>query len=181
MNMNPKYPISKIKNVNQARSYKKYLTINDEHWIQTNHMMHGIKKITEILKKSEMFDFLPTIDCFASQENYQRQCKNYITKEMDYFSPIYNDPKYWNDKVAWCFTPYIRKMTVDAINSFRNRKIKGYVFSPYEQNQTWIGQTQRICEAYFIMPKRKKSIFQTDIEWNCYFDSILFYFDYQKK
>ena len=175
-----KFPKANVSNMNKGRPYKKYLTINDEHWIQRNHMMHGIERITQLLKQSDMFDFLPNIDCFASKHNYQRQCKHYITKEMDYFSEMYNATQYWSDKVVWCFTPYIRKIIVDTINSFRKRKIKGYVFSPYEQDQTWIGQTQRICDAYCIMPKRNKSIYEIDAVWNCYFDSILFYFNFQK-
>ena len=167
-------------NTNVARPYKKYLTIKDEYSISEMQMMHGIKIITDRLGSKDMFNYIPNIDCFSSNINYQRKCKWHITKDMDYFSIQYNETNYWIDKIAWCFTPYIRKIIVDTINSFRKRKIRGFVFAPYEKNQSWIGQTQRICEAYCIIPKKKKDIFETETEWFCYFDSILFYFNYQK-
>lgn len=175
--------------LNKSRPYKGVSSIKDEWSISKRHMLYGINIISDKLgerfgkaKAKDLFDIYPTDDCFSSDKNYQRDCKFHITFEMDYFSSKYDDPDYWKDKCAWCFPPYHRKTIVDAINSFPRRKMKGYVFTPYEKGQTWIAQTQKICEAYCIMPKRLKSPIQLNPDpYFCYFDSILFYFDFSKK
>ena len=89
--------------------------------------------------------------------------------------------------MAWCFPPYIRKVIVDCINSFKRRRMRGYICVPYEKrpDNNWISETQRICKQYIAMKGRntRKDIFISDpsiFKQRCAFDIFVFFFDYQQ-
>lgn len=174
------------KYINIARPYKHYLTIKDETRISGYQLKLAITKVCNKLKKETLFDIgIPTIDCFASDTNYQTMCSQYITKKDDYFSLKYDDISFWHGQIAWCFPPYHRKTIVDTINSFKKRRMKGYVFVPWEKNQTWIGQTQRIAVEFCFIKgtPHRNDIFVADktiLKQQCWFDAIIFYFNYQQ-
>ena len=146
-----------------------------------------IKKFSNKLGYSTLFPLLPTIDCFASKRNYQTLCKKYITQKDNFFSSSYDSTDFWKNEVAWCFPPYNRKTIVDCVNLFKTRKMKGYVCMIHRrwQGHEYIGQTQSICLEYICMKGRDKKddIFVAD-QYQVYnkiaFDTIIFYFDYQK-
>jgi len=168
----------------KSRPYKNYF-IKDDVRFPREQLMEAIKRISNKLGTNTLFDLIPTIDCFSSNNNYQNICKEYITEEQDYFSDKYENTHYWKDKIAWCFPPYHRKTIVDCINSFKRRKIKGYICVPYERKMEFIGQTQRICKEYIGMKarNRKEELYIADksnIIQRCSFETMIFYFDYQE-
>ena len=168
----------------KSRPYKNYF-IPDNVRFPNQQLLEAITRISDKLGTTTLFDLLPTIDGFSSNNNHQNICKEYITKEQDYFSDKYENTHYWKDKIAWCFPPYHRKTIVDCINSFKRRKIKGYICVPYERKMEFIGQTQRICKEYIGMKarNRKEELYIADksnIIQRCSFETMIFYFDYQE-
>lgn len=172
------------KGIVKKRKYKNYF-IRDDVQFPALQLTEALKRFSNKLGKITLFDLIPSIDCFSSDDNYQRICKEYITEEQDYFSDKYEDIDFWKNKTAWCFPPYHRKTIVDCINSFKRRKMKGYVCIPYDRNMTFIAQTQRICKEYIGMRGRDKkhSMFivdKSDIMTRCPFETMIFLFDYQE-
>lgn len=170
-----------IEEMDQDRPYKKYLTISDKYSYAFNHIMYGVKQIANIIhpNSNDLFDFIPNIDCFASANNHK--CSLYITIKDNFFSYIYQDKQYWNNKIAWCTPPYNRKIIVDTMNLFKTRNMKGYVMIPYDENQLWMQQAKRISHAWYKIGKRVRTPFQsTPLPWYCWFETIIFYFNYQK-
>lgn len=172
----------------QYRPYKHYGRISDEHRYSENHMMYAVDNIMERLQllgelssHEPKFDFIPSIDCFATKTNRNEKLPFYITKETDFFSPIYNDPTYWKDHIAWCCPPYQRKMIVDTLNLFKPRQMKGYVMVPFEVTQSWIVDAKRMCKAWHVIRKRKRTILDAaPLPWTCWFDTIVFYFNFRQ-
>lgn len=169
----------------KSRPYKNYF-IKDDVRFPKQQLDVAIRRISDKLGTTTLFDLIPTIDCFSSNNNHQSICKEYITKEQDYFCDKYENSDYWKNKIAWCFPPYHRKTIVDCINSFKRRKIKGYICIPYERKMEFIGQTQRICKEYIGMKARNRKeedvyiADKSNIIQRCSFETMIFYFDYQE-
>lgn len=168
----------------KQRKYKNYF-IRDDVRFPAQQLTEALNRFSEKLGTATLFGLIPNIDCFSSDKNFQRICKQHITKEQDYFSFQYDNIDFWKNKIAWCFPPYHRKTIVDCINSFKTRKMKGYVCIPYDRKMEFIGQAQRICKEYIGMKatSRKDKIYIVDgsnLIQRCSFETMIFYFDYQE-
>jgi len=182
---NKKRKINNNETVVRQRKYKNYF-IRDDVRFPAQQLTEALNRFSDKLGRTTLFDLIPNIDCFSADNNYQKICKERITEEQDYFSFKYENIDFWKNKIAWCFPPYHRKTIVDCINSFKRRKMKGYVCIPYDRNMEFIGQAQRICKEYIGMKartKKKDSMYivdKSDIMTRCPFETMIFYFDYQE-
>ena len=137
------------------------------------------------LGEPDLFNLIPTIDCFATSINYQKICKTYITEEMDFFSYNYDDLCYWDKHVAWVFPPLSSKITQLCLNKFKSRKMRGFLCVPYlPKTYKWYYRVQQLSKEYVQMNGRDKEndIFianKSEID-RCTFDIIVYYFDFKK-
>ena len=143
----------------------------------------AISEICDDLGRENMFGMIPTIDCYSSDAF----CARNITKKDNFFSSKHDDPSKWEDEVAWCNPPHIKKIMVDTINAFERRKMRGFVSVPYYssehalyKSQNWLFQTLRFkCKSYInIKGKGGSQIYLR--RYACPFDTIVLYFDFQQ-
>ena len=142
----------------------------------------AISTICDNLGRENMFGMIPTIDCYCSDAF----CAKNIPKKDNFFSSKYNDPSKWEDEVAWCNPPHIKKIMVDTINAFEKRKMRGFVSVPYYppehaqyKSQNWLFNTLRFkCKSYVnIKGKGGTEIYLRPHA--CPFETTILYFDFQ--
>ena len=145
-----------------------------------------LQKFAYKLCEPNLFNLCPTIDCFATSSNYQKICKEYITKDMDFFSNDYDDLDYWSKHIAWLFPPLSNKKISLCIKKLKSRKMKGFLCIPFKPHSFRFYLKLKIqCEEYVEMKGRDKDndIFIADNNQKikrCAFDIIVYYFNFQK-
>ncbi len=180
-------PFKKMKINTSKETTKKFEFLKD--WrLPSNKLKIYIAMISDNLEIDDLFDLLPTIDCFSTETNYQKICTQYITKKENFFDPKYDDIEFWTKhvcnlynlcnldnlynlyilcKVAWCNPPCNKKIIIDCINKFKIRRIKGYVCIPKKYNwfnEPWIYNTKKLCKTYIIVePLQTKYKFEVAI------------------
>ena len=196
-----------MKQITLKECYIKKMKMNPRQAIFINHLLHHKKKNAPMyfinakislnqlydilqlfagkLNLQNLFSLIPTIDCFASKQNYQTKCKKYITKEDDFFSITYDDIHFWNDEIAWMFPPLNSKNIQLCLNKIKQRKMRAYLCVPYLPNSyKWYSRIKMFCEEYIEMKGRDKAkdryIADKSILSRCGFDIIVYYFNYQK-
>ena len=176
-------------NKNAPPLKKRKLWVRNFVWkLNSDLLVNGISQICDKLGKEDMFGMIPTIDCFSSNSNYQKICKKNITKKDNFFSSKYDNPSKWINEIAWCNPPYIQKIIIKTFNSFKQRKIRGYICTRYYCHQhskyitqSWLFQLQnnKKCKSYInIGGKGEKNVYS--IPFVCSFDTIILYFDFQQ-
>ena len=181
--------VKKRKINNGANNKPKKWNLRDDWKLSSSKLSEAIEVFSNRLRMDTTFDLLPTIDCFATDKNYQVTCKHYITENDNFFSVKYDAPEFWKDEVAWCFPPHNRKTITDCMDAFRPRKMRGYVCvslyrnSKYpQQKESWWANAKRLAVKYINL----QGINENDNEryksnGRCPFDFVIFYFDYQNQ
>lgn len=134
-----------------------------------------MKETSNILNEETLFDIMPSIDCFAERDNYQKICKLYITKSDNFFDFKYNDIYFWSDKVAWCNPPNAKSTIIRCLNMLRPRQMRGYVVIPY-YDQKKFTQDRNVLH---ILNMRKAKICIKKGK-GCPFDITVFYFNFNQ-
>ena len=168
------------------RKNNKSITYFKESRIPANQVYDVLQKIAEKENHSDLFNHIPTIDIFAADDNHQRICKKYITKEMNFFDAKYDDIN-WRNECVWAF-PELSTLFIDqTLKKFKLRHIKGFLCIPYlpnTYNWYWRIKTLKECKQFVEMKGRDKSkdkyiANKTEID-RCSFDIIVYYMNYQK-
>ena len=165
--------------------YNKTVEYFSEARIPSNQLDDVLQELADKLCVTDLFELCPTIDCFATSDNYQRICKEYITKDMDFFSSDYDVFDYWTKHIAWLFPPLNRKKIQLCYNKLKSRKMKGFLCIPYLPHSFPIYSKLKILSVEYIQmngrDKHNDIFIANKSEINrCTFDIIVYYFNFQK-
>lgn len=162
---------------------------HSEHQFQMNCIINfKYKKIQEIV---------PTIDCFATNFSAHKSMKFHINKKQNFFSFEVKEKYNWESEVCWANPPFQPKLLLETLNTFRDRKICGYILGPnyiefgflYQKFIPWKSKAKHLMKTcYKINKKENNFIFyhhqNTKIKNQhnkCPYDLICYFFDFSSQ
>ena len=144
------------------------------HWkMQPNVMTQIVNKISNNLNTDNLFDIIPTIDCFCTNKNNQAYCREKITETDNFFSKQYQCTSFWKNHVAWCNPPPVKSIIISTMNKFEKRKMTGFVCIAYWNTCNWRK------ERWWRQCKEKCKTYTTINEGIPFHEMLVLFFDYK--
>jgi hypothetical protein len=109
----------------------------------------------------------------------------FITKQQDFFSPLWECQNFWRVSVAWAHPPRFRNVLEKTISAFARRRMRGFVCGPdwsgwltfARQQPGYRGEQNIGGRGSRVIYRNELSGYRSVPGSRCAFDTVIVYFD----